>query len=98
MDCAFRGFHGHCHLGIAPLARANRAAGGSLLTNEERLELFLAPSGISQLVRDDLAGLDQVTRRQADPRAERWRRITLLATAGALLILVLPSLLKPFIR
>lgn len=80
-------------------AAAIRAAGGTLLTDEERRELFFdQPIGsFPKIVVDDVAGLDQVLRRQSDRKAERWRRITLVSWAALLAVLFLPFIGRLFL-
>ena len=81
-------------------AAAVRAAGGSLLTDQERRELVYEQPirSFARIVADDLAGFDQVIRRQADPTAERWRRVALLAWLAALGVMVLPLLTRGLFR
>ncbi len=79
-------------------AHAIRASGGTLLTDEERQGLFWKkPVGsVPAIVGDDLAGFQQLLRRQGDPTAERWRRVSIGGWAVAFALLVLPLVSRAF--
>jgi len=75
-------------------AAAVRKAGGSLLTDQERRDLFYQRPvrSFGSILGDDFAGLSELLRRQPNTPAERWRRLTWTFILSAILVLVLGRL------